>query len=112
MPCVDLTYLERLYKGDRVRIAAWVELFLEEVPQRMEELAQCVERCDAIALAALAHELKPQAHYLGAARMHEVLVRIGEGTRCNGPADCATEVLELREACADVERELRGRFSP
>lgn len=112
MPAIDLAYLERLYQGDRNRITAWVELFLEEVPQRMEELAQCVERCDAAALASLAHELKPQAHYLGAARMHEVLVRIGERTRCNGPADCANEALELRAACADVERELRSRFSP
>lgn len=110
MPGIDLAYLERLYKGDRARIAAWVEIFLEEIPVRLEEIAQCVQRGDAQGLAALAHELKPQAHYLGAARMHEVLVQIGGRTQCEGMPSCAEAVAELRSLCAGIQDELRAFF--
>ena len=112
MPGIDLAYLERLYKGDRARIAAWVEIFLEEIPLRMGEMAQCVQRGDPAGLAALAHELKPMAHYLGAPRMLEVLQRIGERTRCDASTPCHEEVGELHAACAEVAAELRAIFDP
>lgn len=111
MPTIDLSYLERLYNGDRKRVSTWVEIFLEEIPLRMEEMAQCVQRSDAAGLSALAHELKPQAHYLGAQRMLEVLQRIGGRTQCDGTPACHEEAGDLNDACAEVVAELRATFN-
>ena len=108
----DLSYLERLYKGDRARIAAWVAIYLEEIPLHLERAAESVHRDDAAGLAAVVHDLRPQAHYLGARWMMDVLVDIGQRARSEGAASCAPALQELRAACTDVEAALRSRFGP
>ena len=32
---IDLSYLERLYKGDRSRMEHWVRIYLEESPEHL-----------------------------------------------------------------------------
>ncbi len=106
-PIVDLSYLERLFKGDRSRIATWVGIYLEEFPAHLDRLEECLRRNDAPGLAALAHELRPQAHYLGARRLLEILRSIGELARSTGAASCTMAVQELRALSASIEAELR-----
>jgi hypothetical protein len=38
-PHTDLSQLERLYKGDRTRMARWVGIYLEETPGQLQRLA-------------------------------------------------------------------------
>ncbi len=108
---VDLSYLERLFKGDRSRIATWVGIYLEEFPAHLDRLEECLRRNDAPGLAAVAHELRPQAHYLGAQRLLDILRAIGELARTTGAASCATAVEELRAVSASIEAELRSLAS-
>ncbi len=108
-PIVDLSYLQRLFKGDNSRIAAWVGIYLEEFPAHLDRLEDCLLRNDATGLAALAHELRPQAHYLGAERLLDILRSISESARTTGAASCAPAVNELRAVSALIEAELRSR---
>lgn len=101
----DLSYLERLYKGDRSRIVQWIRLYLEEAPGTFTQLSDCLQRGDSEGLAAAAHDLRPYAHYLGAPRLLDLLVAIGQRVRSTdaaSTADLVQEVLVLSQ-CADEE---------
>lgn len=45
-PLIDLSYLERLYKGDRTRIAQRIGAYLEEAPGTFQQLADSMEKGD------------------------------------------------------------------
>ena len=77
----DLSQLERIYKGDRTRMASWVGIYLEETPDQLQRMAACLERADLDGLLAIVHDLKPTMHYLGAQRIQELLVRLAQEAR-------------------------------
>jgi HPt (histidine-containing phosphotransfer) domain-containing protein len=104
---IDLSYLERLYKGDRSRIEQWIRLYLEEAPATFKQLADCMERSDSQALAAAAHDLRPYAHYLGAPHMLDLLIAIGQRLRTDGVAATAGLVKEVVAFSEGAEAELR-----
>ena len=110
-PQIDLAYLERLYKGDRARVEEWIRIYLEEAPPLFARLKGSMEQDEATDLIATAHELRPQAHYLGTPKLLELLIAIGERTRTDGAAACAqlvNEVLTLGDA---VSHELHAAIA-
>ncbi len=108
-PAIDLFRLEQLFRGDPHRVDQWIDLYLAEAPVLFERLRQAGHAGDAVALAALAHELKPQAHYLGSARMHDLLALIGERARSVGEQGCRETVDELLQLAGGIEAELLRR---
>lgn len=107
---IDLAYLERLYKGDRSRMEHWVRIYLEDAPALFRQLEEFVQSDDAPRLTATAHDLRPLAHYLGAQRMLDLLVRVGQEARASGAAACAALVREVRAQGAAIEGELKVTF--
>jgi HPt (histidine-containing phosphotransfer) domain-containing protein len=107
---LDLSYLERLYKGDRTRMAQWVGIYLEEIPGHLQRLAACVQRDDREGLSAIVHDLRPQMHYLGAQRMLELLVRLSDAAKTTGAAACTPVLQELLIESDAVAAELRNVF--
>lgn len=105
---VDLSYLERLFKGDRARIHAWIRIYLEEAPSQFQRLTDAVARNDAQALTLGAHELRPQAHYLGTPRMLELLIAVAQVARTGDTNACRADVAELVALGEAVEAELRA----
>lgn len=105
---IDLSYLERLFKGDRSRIHAWIQIYLEEAPAQFQRLTDAVARNDAQALALGAHELRPQAHYLGTPRMLELLIAVSEMARAGDTGACRDAVAELVALGEAVDAELRA----
>ena len=67
---------------------------------------------DAAGLVQVLHDLRPQAHYLGAREMHDILERMGSEARSRGASACTSRALELRAVCQAVERSLRTSFRP
>jgi len=104
---IDLSTLDHLFKADRSRVNEWLRLYLEEVPGIFAQLKAAQQDGDAEALTRAAHELRPQAHYLGAPRMLELLTAVSEGARMNGAAACKATVEELLHLAEQVEAELR-----
>lgn len=75
---LELSGLEHLFRGDKALVREWVDLYLQESPRYYAQLSESWESGDARALAAAAHDLQPQAHYLGSARLLELLAAIEE----------------------------------
>ena len=103
---IDLSTLDHLFKADRSRVNEWLRLYLEEAPGIFAQLKSAQQDGDAEALTRAAHELRPQAHYLGAPRMLELLSAVSEGARKNGAAACKATVDELLRLAEQVEAEL------
>jgi HPt (histidine-containing phosphotransfer) domain-containing protein len=74
----ELSNLEHLFRGDQSQIREWIGLYLQESPAYFDQLTASLESGDAQALASAAHDLQPQAHYLGSVRMLELLATIEE----------------------------------
>ena len=109
---IDLAYLERLYKGDRSRIGQWIRLYLEEAPATFKQLSDCLLKGDSEGLAAAAHDLRPYAHYLGAPRMLDLLIAIGQRSRAEGAASAAELVKEVLALSEGADAELRLVIAP
>lgn len=108
MTLIDRSTLDRLFKGDPTRVEQWIRLYLEESPGYINKLAEGLALENADTLAFAAHDLRPQAHYLGNPRMLELLIAVGKRVRSEGPAACAGQVNELLVLCAAIDAELRG----
>lgn len=104
---IDLAYLERLYKGDRSRIRQWIRIYLEEAPATFKQLSDRMEKGDSEGLAEAAHDLRPYAHYLGATRMLDLLIAIGQRSRTEGAASTAELVQEVLALSEGADTELR-----
>lgn len=106
-PHLDLSNLQHLFKGDKSLVREWIGLYLHESPKYFALLTESHATGDARALASAAHDLQPQAHYLGSARLLELLAAIEERAT-NGDAHACGEPLKtlipLREV---IETELR-----
>lgn len=91
----DLSTLHHLFKGERAGMEQWIQLYLEEAPAYFHRVAACLANGDVAGLCAAVHELRPQAHYLGASRMLELLLSIGQCAPAEGASACASKVDEL-----------------
>lgn len=105
---IDLRVLEDLFKGDRSRVCEWLRLYLEEAPKLFAQIRSADEQGDVAGLSRAAHELRPQAHYLGAPRMLALLKDIGEQCRKGDPVPCHASVRELLHLGDLVESEIRS----
>lgn len=85
---------------------------MEDAPALFQQLEDSVQRDDAQGLTATAHDLRPLAHYLGAQRMLDLLVRVGQEARASGAAACAVLVTEVLAQGAAIEGELKVTFNP
>jgi HPt (histidine-containing phosphotransfer) domain-containing protein len=107
----DLSTLNNLFKGDRARISEWIELYLEEAPGYFKRLEDGLRANDAEGFAAALHDLRPQAHYLGAPKLLELLLQIGEKAGNKGTPACAEAVQQVLELARQIEMELRDHAS-
>jgi HPt (histidine-containing phosphotransfer) domain-containing protein len=105
-PQADLHFLERLCKGDRRLMADFIRQYLQDSPALLRELARAAAAGDATALARAAHDLRPQAHYMGALRMEEGLIAADQGARKDPPVLRKDLVEEVVRWAAMLEAEL------
>lgn len=105
---IDLRVLEELFKGDRSRVHEWLQLYLEEAPKIFAQVKDARRQGDAEALARAAHELRPQAHYLGAPHLLALLLDIGERCRTTGADACGEAVEELLALGERADAEIRA----
>ncbi len=103
---VDLDHLSGIFRGDRALVKEWIDLYLEESPQYFDQLTDARQCGDAQAMAHAAHDLRPQARYMGCARMHELLAIIEE-CAMNDASSCDDQLNELIALRWTVEAELR-----
>jgi CheY-like chemotaxis protein/HPt (histidine-containing phosphotransfer) domain-containing protein len=100
-PALDLSVLESRRGPQRDeepdKLARIVGLFIDDVPIRLEELRQAVERGEAQKVEETAHMLKGGSGYMGAGRMVEICAGI-QGLGASGELSRAPELLDELEA--------------
>jgi HPt (histidine-containing phosphotransfer) domain-containing protein len=83
---VSLARIDRLRKsmpGKETLIDELIDLFVADLPQRLDAIGHAVERADAPALALQAHALRGGAANFGADRLDELCAKLEEmGLRC------------------------------
>ncbi len=105
---IDLSHLTNLFRGDRSQVREWIGLYLQEAPTYFDQLAASLQSGDAQAMATAAHDLQPQAHYLGSARMLELLAAIEERALASGTGTCGDLLDALNDVREAVDPELRS----
>jgi len=100
-PALDLSVLESRRgpqrDGELDKLARIVSLFIDDVPLRLEELRQAVERGEAQRVEETAHMLKGGSGYMGAAHMAEICGGL-QGLGASGELSRAPELLDDLEA--------------
>ena len=100
-PALDLSVLESRRgpqrDGEPDKLARIVGLFIDDVPLRLDELRQAVERGEAQKVEETAHMLKGGSGYMGAVQMAEICAGIQE-LGASGELSHAPELLDELEA--------------
>jgi two-component system, sensor histidine kinase and response regulator len=100
-PALDLSVLESRRgpqrDGEPDKLARIVGLFIDDVPLRLEELRQAVERGEAEKVEETAHMLKGGSGYMGAVQMAKICAGI-QGLGASGELSHTPELLDELEA--------------
>jgi two-component system, sensor histidine kinase and response regulator len=100
-PALDLPVLESRRgpqgDGEPDKLARIVGLFIDDVPVRLEELRQAVERGEAQKVEETAHMLKGGSGYMGAVQMAKICAGI-QGLGASGELSRTPELLDELEA--------------
>jgi HPt (histidine-containing phosphotransfer) domain-containing protein len=83
--------------GEPDKLARIVGLFIDDVPLRLDELRQAVERGEAQKVEETAHMLKGGSGYMGAVQMAEICAGI-QGLGASGELSRAPQLLDELEA--------------
>lgn len=70
---VDLSFLEKFSKGDTLKMKKYVTMYLNTAPDSFKKMQQNIKNKSWAELAINAHSLKPQAEFMGIARLKDVL---------------------------------------
>jgi two-component system, sensor histidine kinase and response regulator len=100
-PALDLSVLESRRgpqrDGEPDKLARIVGLFIDDVPLRLDEMRQAVERGEAQKVEETAHMLKGGSGYMGAGQMAKICTGI-QGLGASGELSRAPELLDELEA--------------
>ncbi|NQX91528.1 MAG: Hpt domain-containing protein [Flavobacteriales bacterium] len=108
----DLSYLNQIFQGNQEMINNIIQLFLEQVPQYIQEMEECVSQNDLISLHPLAHKAKSSIAMLGLKSMEERILRIEHDSKQHVNFDGLPSLVnEVKEECTVVYEQLRGVLS-
>ena len=80
---IDLTFLKKFTKDNPQKMKRYISLYLDVAPKTFEEMQRNLKNEDWEQLRINAHSLKPQADFMGIARLKEELIKIEEAVKTN-----------------------------
>lgn len=106
-PSLDRRVLLQRVEGDLDLLVTIVEVFLLQLPRRLEKIEASLRSGDAIALAESAHTLKGSVANFSNGPVYLLSSRIEELGRSGEMNEAEATVASLRTAAAEIERSLR-----
>lgn len=94
--------------GDVELLAELVSMFLNIVPDQVEELGDAVGAGDTLRIRRIAHNIKGSAAALGAVRIQQSATLLETCARENDLADATTLIRSIAEQIDRLEHEFRG----
>lgn len=105
----DLSYLNQVFQGNQEMINNIIQLFLQQVPQYISEMEQCVEGDDLIGLHPLAHKAKSSITMLGLRSMETNVLEIERKSREHRELETLPDlVVNVRSECNLVMVQLQS----
>ncbi len=77
----DLSYLNQVFQGNREMINNIIRLFLQQVPNYIKEMEECVRKNEPLSLHPLAHKAKSSVSMLGIKDMETDILQIEQDSK-------------------------------
>ncbi len=103
----DLSYLNQVFQGNREMIHNIIKLFLQQVPNYIDEMEECVRKNEPLSLHPLAHKAKSSISMLGIKDMEIDILQIEQDSKHLRNLDgLPALVSRVRENCNIVYQQL------
>lgn len=97
----DLSYLRKVTMGDEEIIVETINIFIESIPNVLENLKKHFANQEWEKLYNQAHKVKPNLEYMGMERAHELIIEIEEQARTkNISEDLGDKIEEFDMVCS------------
>jgi len=73
---IDLSFLEKISKGDIPKMKRYISMYLTVAPEIFERMQKNLDEENWLDLALNAHSIKPQTDYMGIESLKQVLMEI------------------------------------
>jgi HPt (histidine-containing phosphotransfer) domain-containing protein len=104
----DLSYLNQIFQCNQEMIHNIIQLFLEQVPNYINEMEICVQNKDFFALHPLAHKAKSSIAMLGLRDMEERIIKIEKDSKEHQNNEgLVSLVSQVKSDCAAVYVQLQ-----
>jgi HPt (histidine-containing phosphotransfer) domain-containing protein len=104
----DLSYLNQVFQGNREMINNIINLFLQQVPEYIREMEECVRKNEPLSLHPLAHKAKSSVSMLGIKEMETDILQIEQDSKHLRNLDgLPTLVSRVKDNCQLVYGELK-----
>lgn len=77
----DLSYLNQIFQGNREMINNIISLFIQQVPDYINEMEECVRKNEPLSLHPLAHKAKSSISMLGIKDMETDILQIEQDSK-------------------------------
>jgi len=107
----DLSYLREIAMGDNEIIIETTQVFLQEMPQNLENMQEHFANQEWEKMAKLAHRIKPNMAYMGMENAEELILKIEQQARSgNISEDLGQIILEFKGLCNKARDELSEKL--
>jgi signal transduction histidine kinase/CheY-like chemotaxis protein/HPt (histidine-containing phosphotransfer) domain-containing protein len=104
---IDISYLEKIYKGDYKRIKKILQMYIDSVQTEVDEIDEAYKSRNYKVLQAKAHALKPKMTYLGCTDLFENAKKIEQTLKQNDdPKPLTGDVKNLTSTWPKVAEEI------
>ncbi len=104
----DLSYLNQVFQGNREMINNIINLFLQQVPEYIREMEECVRKNEPLSLHPLAHKAKSSVSMLGIKEMECDILQIEQDSKHLRNLDGLPKLVSrVRDNCQIVYVELK-----
>ncbi|MFY8137357.1 MAG: Hpt domain-containing protein [Flavobacteriales bacterium] len=110
-PRYDLSYLNQVFQGNREMIDNIITLFLQQVPEYIREMEECVKKNEPLSLHPLAHKAKSSISMLGIKDMESDILRIeNDSKHLRNLDELPNLVHRVKENCQIVYYQLQQQL--
>lgn len=104
----DLSYLNQVFQGNREMINNIITLFLQQVPEYIREMEECVRKNEPLSLHPLAHKAKSSVSMLGIKDMESDILQIEQDSKHLRNLDGLPRLVDrVKDNCQIVYRQLQ-----
>ncbi|MCC6601227.1 MAG: Hpt domain-containing protein [Crocinitomicaceae bacterium] len=107
----DLSYLNQVFQGNKEMVNNIISLFLQQVPEYIKEMEDCVKKNEPLSLHPLAHKAKSSVSMLGIRDMESDILKIEQDSKNLRNLDqLPTLVYRVKETCQLVFIQLQEQL--